>query len=91
MLRAREVNAAGKTQMNAAFDELGLEYSDTQANFVLVNCKRESKEIFQELLKRGVIVRTGDPFGLPTWLRVTIGTREMNERFISALREILSA
>lgn len=89
--RARDVNGQGKAQLAAAFDALGLEYSDTQANFVLVNCRREAKELFGELLKRGVIVRTGDPFGMPHWLRVTVGTREMNERFISALREILKA
>ena len=89
VLRAREVNAQGKQQMYAAFDEMGLEYSQSEANFVLVNCERDSKELFGELIKRGVIVRTGDPFGMPTWLRVTIGTSEMNERFISALREIL--
>ena len=85
------MNAAGKAQLNAAFAELGLEYSQTEANFVFVNCKHPSKELFNELLKRGVIVRTGDPFGMPTWLRVTIGTPEMNARFISALREVLPA
>ena len=89
VLRAREVNAQGKQQMYSAFDEMGLEYSQSEANFVLVNCERDSKTLFGELIKRGVIVRTGDPFGMPTWLRVTVGTREMNERFISALREIL--
>jgi histidinol-phosphate aminotransferase len=86
---ARKVNAAGKAQLHAAFDELGLEYSQTEANFVFVDCKQPAKELFNELLKRGVIVRTGDPFGMPTWLRVTIGTPEMNARFISALREVL--
>lgn len=91
VLRARAVNAAGKQQMYAAFDEMGLEYSQSEANFLLVNCERDSKTLFQELIKRGVIVRTGDPFGMPTWLRVTIGTREMNERFISALRGVLNA
>jgi histidinol-phosphate aminotransferase len=89
--KAREVNASGKAQLEAAFDELGLEYSQTEANFVFVDCRQPSKELFSELLKRGVIVRTGDPFGMPTWLRVTIGTPEMNARFISALREVLPA
>jgi histidinol-phosphate/aromatic aminotransferase/cobyric acid decarboxylase-like protein len=40
-------------------------------------------------MKRGVIVRTG--FGRPTWMRVTIGTSDMNERFITSLREVLAA
>jgi histidinol-phosphate aminotransferase len=87
--KAQEVNSAGKKYFYAAFDEMGLKYAPTEANFVLVDTGHASKEVFTELLKRGVIVRTGDPFGLPTWLRVTIGTSEMNERFISSLRAIL--
>lgn len=91
LLRAREVNAAGKEQLCAAFDELGLEYSDTQANFVYLNCNRDSSPLLEALLKRGVIVRAGAAFGMPHWLRVTIGTLPMNERFIRALREVLNS
>jgi histidinol-phosphate aminotransferase len=89
--RAREVNGEGRKYLQEQFDALGLRYCETQANFILVDTKMPSKDVFTELLKRGVIVRTGDPFGLPTWLRVTIGTREMNERFTSSLRDVLSA
>jgi histidinol-phosphate aminotransferase len=49
----------------------------------------DSAAIFNDLLRHGVIVRTGTPFGLNNWLRVTVGTSEMNERFIWALREVL--
>ena len=61
----------------------------TEANFIFLDSGLPAKEVFQELLRHGVIVRTGDPFGLPTWLRVTIGTPAMNERFIKALRIIV--
>ncbi|MDF2440183.1 MAG: histidinol-phosphate aminotransferase [Abditibacteriota bacterium] len=88
--RAQSVNREGKNYFYTSFDEMGLTYAPTEANFVLVDTGLPSKDVFQELLKRGVIVRTGDPFGMPTWLRVTIGTPEMNERFISSLRAILS-
>lgn len=88
--RARQVNAAGRKQLFDACDEMGLEYSDTQANFVYFNCNRDSSQLLEALLKRGVIVRAGAAFGMPTWLRVTIGTPPMNERFILALREVLS-
>lgn len=86
--RAYETNAAGKQQLYRAFDELGLQYVPSEANFVLVDCGRDAKQIEYSLLKQGVIVRVG--FGLPTHLRVTVGTREMNERFISSLREVLA-
>ncbi len=89
VVKARDNNSRGRAYLCAQFDAMGLEYVPTQANFVLVNTQRPSKQMFDELLRGGVIVRTGDPFGLPTWLRVTIGTPEMNERFISSLRAIL--
>lgn len=87
---AQKVNQAGKAQFYAGFDSMGLTFIPTEANFVLVDCERDSRQVFTELLRHGVIVRTGDPFGMPTWIRVTIGTSEMNERFISALRTVLN-
>lgn len=89
IVRAFENNRAGKQQLYSVFDAMGLEYAFTEANFVLVNCGRDSQAIFQELLRRGVIVRTGTPFGMPNWIRVTIGTPQMNEQFITALSEVL--
>ncbi len=85
------VNAAGRAQLQSAFGEMGLKFIASQANFVLVNIGIDAAASFNELLKRGVIVRTGTPFGLDSWLRVTIGTAPMNERFIAALREILNS
>jgi histidinol-phosphate aminotransferase len=45
--------------------------------------------VYQALLKRGVIVRPVANYGLPQWLRVTIGLPQENDRFITALREAL--
>jgi histidinol-phosphate aminotransferase len=89
--KAQRVNYEGRQFLCESLDALGLNYCPTQANFVFLDAGKPSKDVFTELLKRGVIVRTGDPWGLTTWLRVTIGTREMNERFISSLRDVLSA
>jgi len=79
----------GKKYLYHALTHMGLTYVPTEANFLLINVNRDSQEVFQELLKRGVIIRTGDIFGLPDYIRVTIGTMEQNERFISALKEVL--
>ena len=86
-----ESNAAGRAQLQSAFEKMGLQYVPSQANFVLVDIGIDSAASFNELLRRGVIVRTGTPFGLDSWLRVTVGTPSMNERFISALREVLES
>ena len=61
----------------------------TQANFILVNVGIDSRDCFSKLMCQGVTVRTGDIFGLQTWIRVTIGTQAENGRFIVALKAIL--
>ncbi len=87
--KAKKVNSEGRAYLCEEFDKMGLPYAPSQANFVLVNIKQDCVSAFKELLKRGVITRTGDIFGLPTYLRVTIGTMEQNKRFIEALKEVL--
>jgi len=88
--RTREQNRRSKEYYYREFEKLGLPYTPTQANFVWVDLQRDCKKVFVELLKRGVIVRTGDIFGYPTHIRVTTGTDEQSERFIATLREVLS-
>ncbi len=69
---------------------LGVDYTPTQANFLWIDTGKDCQMVFKELLKRGVIIRTGDIFGYPTHIRVTTGTDEQNERFIAAFREVLA-
>ncbi|HOM80324.1 MAG TPA: histidinol-phosphate transaminase [Armatimonadota bacterium] len=89
--RGRRVNRDGRTYLYAVCERLGLPYVPSQANFVFIDVKADSRVVFQELLRRGVIVRTGDIFGHPTHLRVTVGTPEENARFVRALEEVLAA
>jgi len=86
--RSVEVNRQGMAQLTAAFDALGLRYLPSFGNFVLVQVG-DGAAVYQGLLKRGVIVRPVANYGLPQWLRVTIGLPEENDRFIAALREVL--
>lgn len=88
--RTRKLNKAGLNYFYQEFDRMGLKYAKSEANFVFVDVKKNSKEVFVEMLKKGVIIRTGDIFGLPTHIRVTTGTVEQNERFIKALTEVLT-
>ncbi|MCC6728161.1 MAG: histidinol-phosphate transaminase [Chthonomonadales bacterium] len=87
--RSREVNAAGRRQFYATLDALGLAYAPSEANFVWMDVGRECGLVFQYLLRGGVITRTGDIFGADTWLRVTVGTPEQNERFLGLLKEVV--
>ena len=64
--RSRALAAEGQAQLREGLLKLGLEPVPSQANFCFVDVKVDSRKVFQELLQRGVIVRTGDIFGYPT-------------------------
>ncbi len=69
-------------------EKMGLEYVPSVTNFFLIKVG-EGKKVFEELLKKGVIVRSMDGYKLPEYIRVNIGTEEENEFFIRSLREVL--
>lgn len=77
-----------KVFLYEAFKKMKLEYIPSATNFILVNVKKDCKKVFTALLKKGVIVRDMKAWGLDSYIRVTIGTREENRRFIGALREV---
>ena len=86
--RSWKSNRENRDYLYAAFDRLGLPHVQTQANFVLVDVKQPSKPVYEALMRRGVIVRVLG--GLDTYLRVTIGRRSDNERFIHELEAVLA-
>ncbi len=90
LARSYELNRAGLDALTAAFDRLGLAYVKPYGNFVLVKVGPAGR-VYQELLKRGVIVRPVANYGLPEWLRVTVGLPEENARFLDALPAALAA
>ena len=66
----------------------GLEFVPSFANFILVKTGN-GMDVFAELQKRKVIVRPMAGYGLPDWIRITIGTKEQNRTVLSALAEVL--
>ena len=86
---SRELNEKGKTQLYRFFDEIGLDYVRSEGNFILVHFDTSGQEIADLLLRKGVIVRPVAGYGFPNSIRVTIGTTEENQRFISTLEGIL--
>lgn len=87
--RSRELVLKGKERLYRLFEEMGLRYILTQANFVFVDTGRDSVQLFQKMLKEGVIIRSGDIFGYRSFIRVTVGTPEQNQRFAVAFRKVL--
>ncbi len=86
--RTREVTREGRDFLQAGFAKRNLEYVPSVANFVLVKVGN-GKEVFQKLLRRGMIVRAMDEYKLPAWIRVSVGTPEQNRRFFRDLDEVL--
>lgn len=91
--KSAQVNAHGYRQLTESFDGLGLEYLPSFGNFVLVKVGHDENagaRVNLTLLKQGVIVRPVGNYGLPEWLRISIGLPEENASFIAALKKALS-
>ena len=88
--RSREVNAAGLAQLAAGFERLGLGFLPSRGNFVAVRVG-DAERVYRALLAEGVIVRPIANYGMPEFLRVTVGLAEHNERFLAALERALAA
>jgi histidinol-phosphate aminotransferase len=83
-----ENNRAEMKRYEAAFSEMGLEWIPSEANFVLVKVGH-GKDVFNAMLQKGVITRAQDGYGLPEWIRISIGLPKENIRCIEVLREVL--
>jgi histidinol-phosphate aminotransferase len=80
---------AGRHYLYDEFNALGVKYVPSRANFILVDVGRSASDIYQRLLKEGVIVRPLTPFGMESALRITVGTPQENRRLVKALRKVL--
>ena len=87
--RSFELNQAGMRQLTAGLTKLGLTYIPSAGNFVSVNVK-DGAGVFQRLLQRGVIVRPIGAYGMPEYLRVSIGLESENARLLDALAQSLA-
>ncbi len=87
MQETRRVTQEGRAFLQAEFLDMDLEFVPSHANFVLLRVG-DAKKVFDALLRRGIIVRAMGSYGLPEWIRVSVGTMPQNEAFIAALREL---
>jgi histidinol-phosphate aminotransferase len=89
LVTSKQVNDEGMKQLIEAFERLNLTYIPSKANFLTVDVQQDGNAIFDDLLHKGVIVRPLVGYGLPTHLRISIGLKKENQRFIEALTEVL--
>ena len=85
--KCAQENRKGLKQLEAGFKKLGLEFVPSVANFILVKVG-DGARIFAELQKRGVIVRPVKSYGMPEWVRITVGTPSQNRRLLATLAAV---
>lgn len=87
--KTRAVILEGKNYLYDCLTRLGIAYVPSAANFILIDAGKDGVAVFKDMLKYGVIVRDMKQYGLKNFIRVTIGTKKENERFIKALKKVL--
>ncbi|MCJ0973272.1 histidinol-phosphate transaminase [Pseudomonas sp. PS1] len=87
---SRACNSAGMQQLEVGFRRLGLQWIPSRANFIAVDLGFDAAPVNQALLREGVIVRPVAGYGMPTFLRVSIGTESENARFLAVLEQVLA-
>ena len=84
------VNRDGMQQLVQGLDALKLDYIPSAGNFISVDVGRNPGQVYNALLREGVIVRPVDNYGMPGYLRVSIGLEKENQRFLESLEQVLS-
>jgi len=89
--KSKKVNEEGLNFLKEELKKFDLKvYSLSQTNFILVDYKKHAQKIFEAYLKKGVIIRPVLNYGLDTFLRISVGTKEENEKFLKVTKEVLS-
>lgn len=86
---SRNCVVKGRHLLYRVFDELGLSYTQSASNFILVKFGCQAESIYFELLQMGIIVRRGELWERPNHLRITVGTKEEIQIFEQALKQIM--
>jgi histidinol-phosphate aminotransferase len=69
---------------------LGIRFFPTQANFFLIDTGKNADEVFENMLRQGVIVRSMTSYGYPEYIRINAGLHDENVRFLEALEKVIS-
>ena len=89
--RSVALNASEKTRLRNQLVQLGIRLLPSQTNFLTAGFGRDCSALHRALLERGIIVRPMGSYGLPEYLRITVGTVRQNDRFLEALTAVLDA
>jgi histidinol-phosphate aminotransferase len=87
--KSKRLNAEGKEFLYRQFEAMGMFYVPSEGNFVLIDPKLDSLQVFNAMQRMGVIVRPVKNYGYPTALRVTVGTMRENRKMVGCLKKAI--
>lgn len=87
--KARQVNWEGLDYFYNKLDQMGIKYWSSETNFILFDTHKDSSEVYEQLLKQGIILRPVKEYGFNTHLRMSVGTMDENKQAIQALKTVL--
>jgi histidinol-phosphate aminotransferase len=90
LARTLAVVGSERGWLSARFDALGLPHVPSVTNFLFTNLGPRAADVNAHLLSRGIVIRPMSAPGIETWARISLGTREGNERLVAALEEALA-
>lgn len=88
--KSRDCNRLGMEQLEKGLKTLGLSWIPSRGNFIAVDTGRDGMQVFQQLLKQGIILRPLNGYGMPAFLRITVGLPEENALCLDALGRVLN-
>ncbi|MGB9792909.1 MAG: histidinol-phosphate transaminase [Thermacetogeniaceae bacterium] len=89
--RSKRLNNDGKRYLEQQLQRLGCFTVPSETNFLLVDTGVDARVLAERLLQKGIVVRPGDGYKLPTFMRVSIGLPEDCCFFVEVLEEALSS
>ncbi len=84
-----ENNRKEMERLSSDLSAMGCHPFESHTNFMLVDTFRDAGQVYEAMLRKGVIIRAMGAYGFPSYIRITIGTPEENQRFISAFSQVL--
>ena len=87
--RTRQLVLSGRDFFYRGLERLGLAYVPSQANYLLIEVGLSGRDVYQAMLREGVIIRAMEVYGFPRHIRVNVGLPGENERFLGALEKVM--
>lgn len=85
----KDLNSKELARLSDGLSRMGFTPIHSEANFLLIKTRCSGREVFDKLQRTGVIVRPGEPLGIPNHIRVTVGTPEENDIFLTEMERIV--